>query len=82
MPQGIFLEEVLNVPFNFNKRKENEKTIPKIKKNKAFITAVEKKYNDQLVFDDEDRLQHSHGQPTADEIMYEIYFPFFLPYFL
>lgn len=74
MPYFIpFLEEVLNVPFNFNKRKEKEKIIPKIKKNKAFIAAVEKKYGDQLVFDDNDRLQHSHGQTTADEIMKVIY---------
>ena len=74
MPYLIpFIEEVLNVPFIFSKRKEKEKIVPKIKKNKNFITAVEKKYKEQFSFDDEDRLQHSHGQTTADELMKIIY---------
>lgn len=75
MPYFIpFLEDILQTPFNRDIRKEKPISVPKPKKNNEFVKMVQKKFNTQLVFDDYERFEHSHGQATADEVNRALYY--------
>ncbi len=76
MPYLIpFAEEMLNLPFDSQQvRPEIHPSLPPSKVNKEFVTAVARVLGKKaLVFNDEDRLLHSHGQTTADEVFKVLY---------
>ncbi len=68
------VENIMKCPFIPKKRPEVEVVLPKPKQNAAFLAMMKrKKYEKRLSFKDTDRLTHSHGQTTADEIMRVLY---------
>lgn len=77
MPNFIpFAEEVLGVPFRPEDVAEEiqDKKIPAAKRNDAFLKAVHDQFeSDRLAQDDKDRLAHSHGQLSVDEIYRLLY---------
>ena len=77
MPQFIpFLEGVLGVPLspdNMNVEKE-DREIPDPNINEAFLASVKAKFREgRFSLDPQERLVHSHGQLSVDEIYRTLY---------
>ncbi|XP_060083955.1 alkyldihydroxyacetonephosphate synthase, peroxisomal-like [Ylistrum balloti] len=68
-----FANEVLQHPFSDIKRPEMEVQLPPPKRNKLFVSELQKEHKNRLSFEDKERLIHSHGQTTADEVMKVLY---------
>jgi len=71
-----YAESVLGVKYDLQDRQKEiaEKPVAPPVRNKEFCTAVEAHFpNDRHSFDDRDRLLHSHGQTTADEVYRVLY---------
>ncbi len=71
-----FVEKVLNISLDTSKMMNELETkpIPKAKKNAAFCNACSEIFSeDSYSFDDTERLIHSHGQTTADEVYRAMY---------
>lgn len=71
-----FVEETLKIKINFNdlKIERPDKPIAPPNKNEGFCQAIAKAFsNKQFTFDDTERLVHSHGQTTADEVYKVLY---------
>lgn len=77
MPYFIpFAEEVLGVPFRPEDAIEEirDKVVPQARPNQPFLDAIGKRLNqDQISREDPDRLIHSHGQLSVDEIYRLLY---------
>ncbi|MFQ5928634.1 MAG: FAD-binding oxidoreductase [Acidobacteriota bacterium] len=71
-----YVESVLDVKLDLNDSKQEVRHKPATppNKNEAFCQAIEKHFrDDQYIFDDEDRLLHSHGQTTSEEVYKVLY---------
>ncbi|MDA2933931.1 FAD-binding oxidoreductase [Acidobacteria bacterium AH-259-D05] len=71
-----YVESVLNVKLDLRDRKQEveHKPAPAPNKNERFCRAVESHFKaDQYTFDDDDRLLHSHGQTSSDEVYRVLY---------
>ncbi len=71
-----YVESVLGVTLDLKDTKKElaDKPIDPPVRNEAFCRALETRTNaDQLSFDDPDRLLHSHGQTTTDEVYRVLY---------
>lgn len=74
MPYFIpFIEEVLQVSFGKDFRPQAKLKIPPPILNDNFVKSAKRKFKTQIVFSDEDRFAHSHGQSTADEVNKVLY---------
>ncbi len=64
-----FVEEMLQIKLDFNDtRREVHPAVPPSVVNAAFLSEVDRKFPNQYNLEDRDRLVHSHGQTTADEV--------------
>jgi alkyldihydroxyacetonephosphate synthase len=71
-----YVEEVLGICLDFEDvlKEVADKPIHPPRKNAAFCQELEKRVkSDQISFDDDDRLFHSHGQTTTDEVFRVLY---------
>ena len=71
-----YVESVLDVKLDSSDPKQElqQKPVSPPSENTAFCRAVEAHFKaDQYSFDDEDRLRHSHGQTTSEEVYKVIY---------
>jgi alkyldihydroxyacetonephosphate synthase len=71
-----YVEEVLGVKIDTSDRKEElqEKPVAPPIRNEGFCKAVEQAFRpDQFSFDNTDRLLHSHGQTTTEEVYRVLY---------
>lgn len=76
MPEFLpFAEEILGIKVDTSKRKlESPAPVPPFVSNEPFIEAVRQSFKaDQFTFQDRERLVHSHGQTTADEVYKVMY---------
>lgn len=77
MPYFIpFVESLLQIrlPIEQPKTERLQTPLPEPNRNRAFCDALALKFSeDQLSFKDSDRLPHSHGQTTVDEIYQVLY---------
>jgi alkyldihydroxyacetonephosphate synthase len=76
MPEFIpFVEEMLDIKLDFNNiKKEAEHKLPPPIVNEAFFQALKATFPaSQFTMDDRERLIHSHGQTTADEVYKVLY---------
>jgi alkyldihydroxyacetonephosphate synthase len=77
MPYFIpFVESMLNVSLStMQPRAERQPgRLPEPNRNEAFCAALAQKFPvEQVSFDDADRLRHSHGQTTVDEVYQVLY---------
>ncbi|MDP6339391.1 MAG: FAD-binding oxidoreductase [Candidatus Marinimicrobia bacterium] len=77
MPDFIpYIEEVLDIKINPDDRLKEigNKLVNPPNINESFLTAVENKFPaDRFSFKDEDRLVHSHGQTTSEEVYKILY---------
>lgn len=76
MPEFLpFAEEILGVKVDTSKKKvDTPAPLPASIVNEPFIAAVRAAFKeDQFTFQERDRLIHSHGQTTADEIYQVLY---------
>ncbi len=77
MPEFIpFVEEMLQVKFDVNdvKAERADKPVPPPRANPAFTQALAAAFpGDRFSQDDRQRLLHSHGQTTADEVYRVLY---------
>ena len=77
MPSFIpYVEEMLGVPVELQDPKIEvaEKPVDPPKRNEAFCSAVEAAFDSgQISFENRDRLIHSHGQTSADEVYKVLY---------
>ncbi len=71
-----YIEEVLDIrldPRDVNQEIENKYVAPPVR-NEAFIEAAEQAFQPgQISWEDHDRLLHSHGQTTTDEVYRVLY---------
>ena len=71
-----YVEEVLGVQLDLENPKQelHPKSVPGPHKNETFCQAVEERFKaDQYTFDDTQRLLHSHGQTTSEEVYRVLY---------
>ena len=71
-----YVEEVLGIQLDLENPKQEllPKSVPSPHKNESFCQAVEKNFKaDQYTFDDGQRLLHSHGQTTSEEVYKVLY---------
>ena len=71
-----YVEEVLGMPLDLNDPlvEVQDKPVPSPQRNEAFCRAVEEEFESrQFSFDDRERLLHSHGQTTTEEVYKVIY---------
>ncbi len=71
-----YVEEVLGMPVDLRDQLEEvqDKPVPAARRNEAFCQALEETFEDhQYSFDDRERLLHSHGQTTTEEVYKVIY---------
>jgi alkyldihydroxyacetonephosphate synthase len=71
-----YVEEVLGVKIDTNDRKEElrDKPVAPPVRNEEFCGAVKRAFRaDQISFDNTDRLLHSHGQTTTEEVYRVLY---------
>lgn len=71
-----YVEEVLGIQLDLEEvmKEVVDKPIDSSRRNEAFCKAVEGSFrSDQFSFDDSDRLLHSHGQTTTDEVFRVLY---------
>lgn len=71
-----YIEKVLGMKMDLDNLKEErtDKPVDPPRKNESFCEAAERSFReDQLSFDDEVRLLHSHGQTTAEEVYRVLY---------
>ncbi len=71
-----YVEEVLGLRPDWEdpKKETVDKAPPAPLRNTAFCTALEREFpSDTYTFEDADRLLHSHGQTTADEVYRVVY---------
>ncbi len=71
-----YVEEVLGLKPDWENPKQAavEITLPPPRKNGEFCAALESQFSpDSYTFEDKDRLLHSHGQTTADEV-YRVFY--------
>ena len=76
-----FVEEVLGISFDTTAKNQEipSKALTKSKRQVSFSKAIADKFpNTQISYDDLDRLVHSHGQTTTDEV-YKILYQGCLP---
>ncbi|MCH7574942.1 MAG: FAD-binding oxidoreductase [Candidatus Marinimicrobia bacterium] len=77
MPSFLpYVEEMLGVPLDLQDRKSEviEKPVDPPNRNEAFCSAAEVAFDPgQISFDNRDRLVHSHGQTSADEVYKVLY---------
>jgi len=71
-----YVEKVLGTKMDLEhlKQEREDKPVDPPRKNESFCKAVEQSFKpDQVSFDDYDRLLHSHGQTTAEEVYRVLY---------
>ncbi len=71
-----YVEEVLGIELDLQDPKQElqPKSVPSPNKNESFYQAVESHFKaDQYTFDDAQRLLHSHGQTTSEEVYKVLY---------
>ncbi len=71
-----YVEKVLGTQMDLDHLREErtDKPVDPPRKNEAFCEAAEKSFkSDQISFEDYDRLLHSHGQTTAEEVYRVLY---------
>ncbi len=69
-----FVEEMLQIKLDFSQpRVESPKKVPAPQVNSDFLSEIDRRFPDQYCLEDRDRLVHSHGQTTADEVGRVIY---------
>lgn len=71
-----YVEEVLDIQLDLENPKQEvyPKSVPRPNKNESFCADVEKYFKDsQYTFDDSQRLLHSHGQTTSEEVYKVLY---------
>ncbi len=71
-----YIEKSLGVRLNLTDRQEEirHKPVPAPKRNEAFCQSVEEAFpSSQYTTDDRERLIHSHGQTSADEVFRVVY---------
>jgi alkyldihydroxyacetonephosphate synthase len=71
-----YVEEVLGIQLDLENPKQElqTKSVPSPQKNTSFCQAVENHFKaDQFTFDDGQRLLHSHGQTTSEEVYKVLY---------
>ncbi|MEZ4517671.1 MAG: FAD-binding oxidoreductase [Chloroflexota bacterium] len=77
MPDLVpFVEEMLDITIDVDdlKPERQDKPVPEPIINAAFLKAIESEFPEsQYTFDERERLLHSHGQTTADEVYKVLY---------
>ena len=71
-----YVEEMLGIQLDLESPKQelHPKAVPSPNKNESFCRAAEKYFKaDQYTFDDGQRLLHSHGQTTSEEVYKVLY---------
>lgn len=71
-----YVEDVLNIKLDLRDRKQEtrNKPVARPSKNESFCQAVQKNFRvNQYSFEDQDRLLHSHGQTTSEEVYRVLY---------